>query len=292
MTAGVALDGRPDGWLDALAQRAQDAGDDVSAGIELAVDLGPEVPVPSGGETAKRWNVLASAAAGDVTAARVIEPHLDALAILAEAADDEVSPDLASVGADADSSWGVFAAEAPGVRLSATEDADGWRLDGVKPWCSLAGVLSHGLVTAHTDAGRRLFAVGLREPGVGVQDGGWHARGLSTVVSGPVEFAAVRAVPVGSSGLVPVQTGFLVGRHRGRRRLVGRRDRGSPAVVRESSEDPRSAAADPRPRPRRHRTVGGRRIAGCGGRRRSTTAPPTAWSWPAGSATRCTTRPS
>ena len=119
MTAGVALDGRPDGWLDALAQRAQDAGDDVSAGIELAVDLGPEVPVPSGGETAKRWNVLASAAAGDVTAARVIEPHLDALAILAEAADDEVSPDLASVGADADSSWGVFAAEGSGCPAGA-----------------------------------------------------------------------------------------------------------------------------------------------------------------------------
>ena len=211
MIAGVALDHRSDGWLDAVASHAADAGDDVRAGLDLAIRLGPDVPLPADRRTATRWNVLASAAAGDVTAARVVEPHLDALAILGEADTDGHRPDLPSLGVDASSCWGVFAAEGPGTRLTATQDADGWRLDGVKPWCSLAGMLSHGLITAHTDAGRRLFAVGLRAPGVRVQDGGWHAKGLSTVVSGPVEFAAVRAVPVGPAGWYLARPGFWWG---------------------------------------------------------------------------------
>ena len=92
----------------------------------------------------------------------MIEAHTDALAILHEAADD---PDIRRVPLDAigvqpDSTWGVFAAEGPGVRVDARQVGDQWLLTGTKPWCSLADRLSHALITAHTgDGTRRLFAI-------------------------------------------------------------------------------------------------------------------------------------
>ena len=67
----------------------------------------------------------------DVAAGRVLEPHLDAVAILAQAGDEAARqgrdcPDLDD--ADFEGAWGVFAAEAPGLRLEAKEAADGWIL--------------------------------------------------------------------------------------------------------------------------------------------------------------------
>lgn len=144
--------------------------------------------------------MLATLGAVDLTAARVAEAHLDALAILGEA-DLHPAQDLSAVGAGPDSTWGVFAAEGPGARLQAREPAakdEAWSLEGTKPWCSLAGSLSHALITAHTSVGhRRLFALALRDPTVGVVRGTWVSRGLSAVDSGPIELAGASAVPIG-----------------------------------------------------------------------------------------------
>ncbi|MDO8338558.1 MAG: acyl-CoA dehydrogenase [Microcella sp.] len=157
-----------------------------------------------------RWEALATLAAVDLGAARVVEPHLDALGILAEAAATDDAgphdPDRAAV-------WGVFAAEGGDEPLRARPVGDGWRLDGVKPWCSLAGILDRALVTAHVDdAGtRRLFAVDLRAPGVAVDEGAWAARGLSEIPSGPVRFTEVAAEPVGADGWYLQRPGFAIG---------------------------------------------------------------------------------
>ena len=43
-----------------------------------------DLPLPGGGATATRWNRLAELAETDVTAGRLAEAHLDAVAILAE----------------------------------------------------------------------------------------------------------------------------------------------------------------------------------------------------------------
>jgi len=180
---------------------------DVPGALRWAVDASRGVPLPGGGRTAERWQLLADVAAIDVGVARVLEPHLDALAILAEAG---LGP--ADVGADAASSWGVFAAEAPGMRLTASQESGRWRLDGVKPWCSLAAHLSHALVSAHVDDGsRRLFAVDLRVAGVRADAGPWLARGLDWIVSAPVRFDAVPAVPVGGAGWYLERPGFAWG---------------------------------------------------------------------------------
>ncbi|MEP7762337.1 acyl-CoA dehydrogenase family protein [Sanguibacter sp. 25GB23B1] len=179
----------------------------VAPALEWAATVGRVAPLPGGGDTARLWELLASTAAADVGVARILEPHLDALAILAAAG----GVDLEQVDAGSTSTWGVYAAEGPGVRVTATQHAGGWTLDGVKPWCSLARDLSHALVTAWTDDGRRLFAVDLRSTAVAADAGPWVARGLAQVVSAPVRFDSAPAVPVGDTGWYLSRPGFAWG---------------------------------------------------------------------------------
>ncbi|WP_420368281.1 acyl-CoA dehydrogenase [Curtobacterium sp. L1-20] len=162
-------------------------------------------PVLSAGNAGAAFATLAAVAAADVATARTVEPHLDALGILEQA----------GVPAPDDSTWGVFAAEGPGLRLTASPAPDGPDgavvLDGTKPWCSLASTLSHALVTAHVGEDRQLVAVDLRQPGVTVHDEAWVARGMPDVPSGPVDFHGVRAEPVGAPGWYLRRPGFAWG---------------------------------------------------------------------------------
>ncbi|MEN3121134.1 MULTISPECIES: acyl-CoA dehydrogenase family protein [Janibacter] len=171
--------------------------------LTWAQDLGQSIPDPGAGGTRVRWEVLATVAARDLVAARVLEPHLDALAILREAG-DVVDP--------AGATWGVWAAEGPGVRLEASQDDDGWVLDGVKPWCSLAGDVSAGLVTAWVDERRRgLFAVGTRDPGFSADASAWRPSGLAEVATATVTMRGVAARPVGGPGWYLARPGFAWG---------------------------------------------------------------------------------
>ncbi|MBP1240466.1 MULTISPECIES: acyl-CoA dehydrogenase [unclassified Frigoribacterium] len=215
----------------------------VAEALGLAASLtdpgaqGGAVPAPGTGQTADLWRALATLAAHDLSAARAVEPHLDAVAVLEQAREaGQVAPtatDAAGSGGRASAAgplWGVFAAEGPGVRLDATRApavavdpadpgapaADGaataaperWTLTGVKPWCSLADQLDAALVTAWAGDERRLFAVDLHQPGVEVVPGTWHARGLVEIPSGPVRFDDVAASPVGEPGWYLRRPGF------------------------------------------------------------------------------------
>lgn len=157
------------------------------------------------------WSFLAAVASRDVGAARILEPHLDALDILDQAGRDGYDVDLASIHADSGSSWGVFAAEGAGMRLEVQGDGSGWRLTGTKPWCSLAQHLTHALITAWVGDERRLFAVALQTPDVTPHTGPWHARGLRQVVSAPLDFVSAPAVPVGEPGWYLRRPGFAAG---------------------------------------------------------------------------------
>jgi LmbE family N-acetylglucosaminyl deacetylase/SAM-dependent methyltransferase len=170
---------------------------------------------PGGGRTTDLWEALATLAAADLGVARAVEPHLDALAILdqeraaSDAADGARSPDPDAASAR---TWGVFAAEGGGDPLRAAPDAavpDGVRLTGTKPWCSLAGSVTHALITAAgPDGTRGLFAVDLRHPGVEVVPDAWVARGLAEVPSGPLRLADVPARRVGAPGWYLQRPGF------------------------------------------------------------------------------------
>lgn len=197
-----------DSTADQLAQWApQPAAVEAAAGdipelLELAVRAGHTWPLPGEGRTAILWELLASVAAADVAAARVFEPHLDALAILNQA----------SMDADRDGSWGVFAAEGPGMRLEAARAGTRYVLQGSKPWCSLAGRLDHAVITAHTDdGGRAAFAVDLHHAGVTAEEPAWVARGLREIPSGTVHFEQVPAIPVGGTGWYHSRPGFAWG---------------------------------------------------------------------------------
>ena len=201
----------------------------VDEALDLAVELGRHGALPGLGSTADLWQALATLAAHDLGAARAAEPHLDALAILdqhAEAGaamptetlsdeDDGFRSALPPRARTADPfTWGVFAAEGPGLRLTATRGPDEsgpWSLAGTKPWCSLAGTVDGALVTAWVGDERRLFSVDLRRSGVTVTADAWHARGLVEIPSGPVDFDDVEAHEVGAPGWYLERPGFSWG---------------------------------------------------------------------------------
>lgn len=188
-------------WAEDLRAAVDKAGDDVRAGLHIAADFGRLFPAPGSGETAARWRLLALAAQTDLSAARILEAHTDALAILGEAG--EQPPD---------GTWGVFAAERGDVRLDAYEDGESAVLVGTKPWCSLAGSLDHALVTAHSGGGRRLYAVDLRHSSVTADSpASWVARGLANITSAPVLFDTTPARAVGAEGWYLQRPGFAWG---------------------------------------------------------------------------------
>lgn len=171
--------------------------------LALARTLGRELPGPGKGRTAELWSVLTATARTDLAVVRIIEPHLDALAILDQAGMADRVPD--------GSTWGVWAAEGPGEPLRATECDEGWRLTGTKHWCSLAADLSHAVVTAHVDGGRRAFAVALGPGVIPGSDEAWVPAGLHDVPTVAVSFEDVPAEPVGGVDWYLTRPGFAWG---------------------------------------------------------------------------------
>jgi alkylation response protein AidB-like acyl-CoA dehydrogenase len=171
--------------------------------LELARSLGRTAALPRGGCTLERWQLLATLGAADLTAARIVEPHLDALAILAEAGCGDLHADGRT--------WGVYAAQGAGPQLLATQNGGTWRLDGEKPWCSLADNLSHALITARFDDDAGLFAIDLRHPGVTSSGPPWTSLGLPQVPSRRLSLAGVPALPVGGPGWYVQRPGFFWG---------------------------------------------------------------------------------
>jgi len=206
------------GDLDAISPllaEAQAAVGDVPALLDLAKAAAATAPKPGEGRTAFLWEILASVTAVDVAAGRVLEPHLDAAAILGQAAglaagEGRDCPDFG--GTRFEGAWGVFAAEAPGLRLEANEAGGCFLLHGSKPWCSLAAQLDHAVLTAHVEGGgRAAFAVDLHADGVSFADPEWTSRGLREIPSGTVHFDGVPAVPLGGAGWYYQRPGFAWG---------------------------------------------------------------------------------
>lgn len=138
-----------------------------------------------------QWESLMRVAALDLAVARMLEPHLDALGILAEAGMKAPDPH---------STWGVYAAEAPGKQLTIAEGNDGIVIDGEKAWCSLATELSHAIVTVRSDERAQAVAVRLDHPGVRPEPAAWPSLGLREIPSAGVVFDQVPAEAVGPLG--------------------------------------------------------------------------------------------
>jgi hypothetical protein len=183
---------------------------DVPTALEFGVLLGAKGARPGTGRTRLLWETLASLAAHDLGAARAIEPHLDALAILDLAPPGPLPAIADTVGC----TWGVFAAEGSPDPLRATpgEPGGAWSISGIKPWCSLADTLDAALVTVTLDDGSRaLFAVDLHQTGITTNNSAWKARGLTEIPSGPVQFTEALGYPVGAPGWYLTRPGFSWG---------------------------------------------------------------------------------
>lgn len=159
--------------------------------------------LPGRGGTLDRWRLLASLTCADIVEGRLAEAHLDAVAI----ATDLGHPDLVQAG----SHWGVWAAEPPTPQLRARSTADGWVLDGTKPWCSGASSCTHALVTAAEEDGTGFFAVDLTQAGVHAVPDTWPAVGMAASDSGWVSFTRVPARRLGSHADYLERPGFWHG---------------------------------------------------------------------------------
>src|SRR5256885_313937 len=173
---------------------------EVAADFTAAVESGRlDLPLPGSGRTWERWTVLADLAGEDLSLARLSEGHVDALAILAELGPAESGLAELSTGLPpAGSRWGVWAAQPPGPGLTASRTAAGWRLDGIKRYCSGAHACTHALVTAAAPDGNRLFAVSA--DGLAPVAGTWPATGMAASDTLDVEFTGIPGEPVGGPG--------------------------------------------------------------------------------------------
>ena len=190
-TGALNADEHVTGWLGAAT----------AAAFVHAVRSGRlDLPLPGSGRTRERWAVLADLAEEDLSLARLAEGHTDAIAILAELG--------ASLPA-ARSRWGVWAAQPPGPGLVATRAGHGWRLDGMKQYCSGARSCTDALVTATAPDGNRLFAVGTRD--LSPVPGSWPATGMAASDTLDVEFTNISAQPVGEPGSYIDRPGFTHG---------------------------------------------------------------------------------
>lgn len=161
------------------------------------------------------WDVLsAMATLGSInlSLARVVEPHVDALAILHQA---RTTAGMA-VDVNDHQTWGVYAAHRADTRVDAIppvgEPGAPWALTGTKHWCSLANQLSHALLTATApDGHQRLFALDLTSNGVNVEMSEWKALGLRNITTGTVMLDAAAAHPVGAPGWYLNRPGFAWG---------------------------------------------------------------------------------
>jgi alkylation response protein AidB-like acyl-CoA dehydrogenase len=163
------------------------------------------LPPPGGGATWARFEALSKWAAQDLSLGRLVEGHVDAMGILAEAG---MRP--AEVGA----TYGVWAARSSRGGTTARLEADGWHLAGQKPFCSGSGLLQRALVTADTADGYRLFDIDVAQQVVSAQPNSWPAVGMADSHSETLDFGGP-AIPlqgaVGGPGFYLERPGFWFG---------------------------------------------------------------------------------
>jgi alkylation response protein AidB-like acyl-CoA dehydrogenase len=137
--------------------------------------------------------------------------HLDALAILQELREPPTAGSPAPP-VRSGQRWAVWAAEPPNGLVQAEQGSDGgWRLTGIKRWCSGAHACTHALVTAHAPDSGRLFAVDLSGGGVCAGSGGWKGPGMAGNGTEGVEFTAAPAAAVGAPRAYLNRVGFWYG---------------------------------------------------------------------------------
>jgi hypothetical protein len=151
----------------------------------LVAIVSQTMPLPGGGQSSERLQLLAETAREDISLAKLAEAHWDAVAILAEAGR---APQPGTL-------YAVWASEIPGQTLRLERTSDGYELSGRKPFCSGIGIVDCALIT-----------VGLPEQLLVEADRYVEGRCLSRHANGSShlsEFSTILECCGGHFGLVP-----------------------------------------------------------------------------------------
>jgi alkylation response protein AidB-like acyl-CoA dehydrogenase len=141
-----------------------------------------DLPLPGGGRTAKRHASLYEFGRLDLSLARLVEAHTDALAIFGEAGR------AARVGL----LYGVWASDGPSSSLTLSRSDDGtFRLNGTKRYCTGALLLDAALVTAHFQGEIRLLELRLNANGLTVDASEWASPAFTETLTATVAFDGV-----------------------------------------------------------------------------------------------------
>ena len=167
----------------------------------LATELGERSSVR---DFLARWQLLSALGRTDLVIARLLEGHLDALAILTEAGRSAVP------GA----SYGVWASASGGTGLTLAHRDGTDYLAGLMRFCSGALLLDRALTTARDGAGElHLFDIGVRDERLRSIPGSWPALGMDASASLDVEIdnLPIDSPPVGPAGFYLERTGLHLG---------------------------------------------------------------------------------
>jgi alkylation response protein AidB-like acyl-CoA dehydrogenase len=150
-----------------------------------------DLPLPAAGATAERHRTLMQFGRMDLSVARIVEAHTDAIAILAEQ----------GRAGQLNALYGVWASDGPQSKVIAASSPDGgWRLSGVKQYCSGGSLVDAALVTAHAEAGLLLFEVPLHLAGITLLPSTWVTGALADTTTVPVSFDCVELPPTAVVG--------------------------------------------------------------------------------------------
>ena len=188
--------------IDDIASRSAEVATRFRRFIDNEAD---DLPVPGSGRTAERFEALTSCAATDLSVGRLVEGHVDALAILAEAG---------QAGRHRGAAYGVWAAFSGVGDVTAEPVPGGWRLAGSKTFCSGSATVDRALVTALTADGPRLFDIDVEEHVVSCVADSWPAVGMADSDSRTLVFAAPVVGPsdvVGGPRFYTDRPGFWFG---------------------------------------------------------------------------------
>jgi len=140
------------------------------------------LPTPGGGDTAARHIALFEFGRSDLSLARLVEAHTDALAIIEEAGHKARERAL----------YGVWAADGPMSLLTLSRGAGAnFLLNGTKRYCSGALLLDAGLITARMGEQVYLLDVPLAVPGLTIDPTDWAAPAFRETATATVKFTNV-----------------------------------------------------------------------------------------------------
>jgi hypothetical protein len=161
------------------------------------------LPLPGAGATAERLRRLYELGEEDLTLAKLAEAHFDAVAILAEAGRAAAPGKL----------YAVWASEMPGKALRFAAGDGGYQVDGVKAFCSGAGLVERALMTV---GGGLLVEVDLEANAerMAMDLSGWTTEAFRLTNTAVVTFSGVRVADdavLGGVGWYVERPGFWHG---------------------------------------------------------------------------------